>query len=73
MSSPKRKQTERFATLKAWRDAKGFTLEEAAEYLDEPLTSYSNWERGTRRPKPEAMRRVMARTGVAVEFLAGVA
>ena len=73
MSSPNRKHQTRYANLRAWRDAKGFTLEEAAEYLGEPLTNYYEWERGNRRPKPDAMRHIIDRTGVRIEFLAGVA
>lgn len=74
MSSRPRKQTRRFATLKAWRESKHFTLREAADYLELPYTSYYNYEQAARCPRQREMRaRIVERTGVRVEFLAGVA
>lgn len=73
MSSRLRKVNELYPTLKAWRDAHGYTLQQAADILGEPLTSYYMWESGVRHPKPKTLRRIYERTGVSLAFLAGVA
>ena len=73
MSSRTRKTPKRYRTLREWREARDLTLVEAAEYLELPLTSYYNFERGLRHPRPDALRRILDRTGVSIEVLAGVA
>ncbi len=73
MSSPHRKARRRYPTLLAWREAQGYNLQQAADSLGLPLTSYWNYERGTKLPKRPTLRSIYEQTGVAVEFLAGVA
>lgn len=73
MSSRSRKAQPKYQTLKEWREAQGFTLTEAAEYLGLPLTSYWNFENGNRLPRRDTLRALVSHTGVAIEFLAGVA
>lgn len=73
MNVRKRKAAQAYQTLADWREAQGFTLVQAADFLNLPLTSYYNFERGNRHPRPETMRTILDRTGVAIEFLAGVA
>ena len=73
MSSRDRKAPQRFATLADWRASKGFTLQQAADFLDLPLTTYFNFERNIRVPRPNTMRALIAKTGVSVAFLARVA
>lgn len=73
MSSRQRKDATRYATLEDWRRAQDYTLQQAADFLELPLTTYFNFERGNRHPRPATMKDIMARTGVAIEFLAGVA
>jgi len=72
MSSTNRKQ-ERFPTLVAWRRDRGFTLQQAADHLGMPLTTYFEIERGHRRARRDTMVHLLQQTGVAIEFLAGVA
>lgn len=71
MSSPKRKA--RPHTLKEWRAAHGYTLDQAAAVLGLSRTGYFNIERGDRHPRPVAMKRIMRLTGVSADVLAGVA
>lgn len=73
MSSRERKQPRRYASLKAWREAHGYTLEQAAEVLDLPLTSYFHFERGDRMPRRETLQHLRERTGVPLSSLVGVA
>ena len=73
MSSPTRKAQRRYPTLRAWRDASGFTLQEAADSLGLPLTTYWRYEQGVRQPRRDMTRHIMVSTGVSIEFLAGVA
>jgi len=66
--SRKRKPT----TLRAWREGRGWTLQQAADYLAMPLTSYYYLETGARQSRRDVLRRVMAATGVSVEALLGL-
>jgi transcriptional regulator with XRE-family HTH domain len=69
----RRKQARPHRTLKAWRDAHGFTIEQAAAVLGLSRSGYHHIERGDRHPRPEALKRIVRFTGVPIEVLAGVA
>jgi transcriptional regulator with XRE-family HTH domain len=69
----RRKKTQPHRTLRAWRDAHGFTIEQAAAVLGLSRSGYYNIERGDRHPRPEALKRIVRITGVPIEVLAGVA
>lgn len=71
MSYPKRKPGRSFETLRAWREAQGFTLEQAAETLGYSLPGYHKIERGDRHPRGADIKRITAITGVPVEVLVG--
>lgn len=58
-----------FKTLRAWRRERGWSQREAAVYLHTSQNSYKNWERGTALPRPETLRRVVAKTGIALADL----
>jgi transcriptional regulator with XRE-family HTH domain len=69
----RRKKAQPFRTLKAWRVAHGFTIEQAAAVLGLSRSGYYNIECGNRHPRPEALKRIVRITGVPIEVLAGVA
>lgn len=73
MSSRVRKTPKTYATLLAWRQAHGYTLQQAADALDLPLTSYFHLERHERMPRRDTLKRVHEQTGVPVQSLVGVA
>lgn len=62
-----------YQTLKDWRTAEGLSQEAAARKLGMALTTYCRYERGEHSVKGERAKRLMAQTGVSIEFLAGVA
>jgi transcriptional regulator with XRE-family HTH domain len=53
------------ATLREWREAKGWSLEELAEHMggDIDPSMISKWERGVVMPKLPYAKRIMAVTG----------
>lgn len=62
-----------YPDLKTWRRAQRYTQEEAAAYLGISQTFYSRLERGIFWPGRATAKRLMERTGVALETLLGVA
>jgi len=59
--------------LLAWRTAQGLNQRDAAERLGMTQTSYSRAELGEVCPRKDALRRVIAETGVPLEVLVGIA
>lgn len=62
-----------YGNLRQWREAQGLSQAEAAEILEISQKSYSRFETGQRYVKGPLAARLMARTGVALEVLVGVA
>ncbi len=62
-----------FVSLKEWRDAQGLSQAEAAELLEISQKSYSRFETGQRYVKGPLAARLVARTGVSLGVLVGVA
>jgi DNA-binding XRE family transcriptional regulator len=60
-------------TLRQWRHNKGLTIQEAADWLEMPLTTYYAIERGHQVPRRALMEHLSARTGVSKAVLAQVA
>lgn len=58
-----------FRSLRAWRRDRGWSQREAAAHLRTTQNSYKNWERGKNLPRPQTLRRVIAKTGVVLEDL----
>lgn len=61
-----------YPSLKAWRDAKDWTQQEAADFLGISQGQYSKLENG-RTPRSRDLRDLMAKTGVPIEVLVGAA
>lgn len=62
-----------YSSLRAWRQAKGFTQEEAAAFLGIGQAYYSKLERHEQAPRKVILQRLMERTGVPVDELMGIA
>ena len=62
-----------YPDLKTWRDAQHMSQHEAASFLGVSQKSYSLFERRERFVKGELAKSLMAKTGVPIEVLAGVA
>ena len=73
----KRKQVQplrrSYPTLLKWRQAQGLSQRDAAARLGMTQTSYSRAELGEVCPRKDALRRVIAETGVPLEVLVGIA
>ena len=61
-----------YPDLKTWRDAHGWSQMQAAAHLGISQKSYSRFERRDRFVKGDTAKRLMKRTGVPIEVLAGV-
>ena len=61
-----------YPSLKAWRTAKGWSQQEAANFLGVSQGQYSKLENG-HPPRSKDLRDLMAKTGVPIEVLVGVA
>lgn len=68
-----RRTTRAYPDLKTWRAAQTLSQQEAADLLDISQASYARFERRVRYVKGDLAKRLMARTGVPVEVLTGVA
>jgi len=68
---PRRKTTP--LSLLAWRTQQGWSQREAAQFLEMSQTGYAKLELGQRYARTQTLARLIARTGVPVEVLAGVA
>lgn len=62
-----------YRDLKSWRDAQGFSQEQAAQHLGLSQSTYSRLERGARWCYGEKAKHIMQETGVPLEVLVGVA
>ncbi|HXU05232.1 MAG TPA: helix-turn-helix transcriptional regulator [Polyangia bacterium] len=62
-----------YPSLLAWRTAQGLSQRDAADRLGMTQTSYSRAELGEVCPRKEALKRVIAETGVPLEVLVGLA
>jgi len=63
----------RYRTLKLWREDRGWSQVEAAEYLGMTQSMYSRLERGTHPAWGKRAKVVHEKTGVPVDVLAGAA
>jgi transcriptional regulator with XRE-family HTH domain len=61
-----------YPSLLAWRQANHLSQRDAAERLGLTQTSYSRAELGQVCPRKDALRRVLAETGVPLEVLVGL-
>ena len=62
-----------YPTLLAWRKAHGLNQRDAAKQLGLTQASYSRAELGITIPRRNALKRVLAETGVPLEVLVGIA
>jgi transcriptional regulator with XRE-family HTH domain len=57
--------------LKMLRKSEGYTQGELAEKLDIPLSTYSNWEQGTRNPDYNILMKLATIYDCSVDYLIG--
>lgn len=67
------KRIRSYPNLKTWRDDQAMNQRDAAARLGISQKAYSRFERRERFVKGELAKRLMARTGVPLEVLTGVA
>lgn len=60
-------------TLRKWRDARHWTVAQAALHLDVNPSTYHSIERGHQRPRAELLQLLADRTGVSKAVILGVA
>ena len=70
---PIQRRPRAYPTLLAWRTANDLSQREAADLLGMTQTSYSRAELGEVCPRKDALKRVLAETGVPLEVLVGIA
>lgn len=74
MSTKQTPSTEtRPTSLTDWRERKGITQARAAKVLGISQGYYSKLELGLQTPRPKLAKRLMARTGLTLEILMGIA
>ena len=73
MSTGKRTARPTYPSLLAWRRSLHLNQREAAAVLDISQSTYGRVERGIRHVKGPLAKKLMSRTGVPLEKLAGVA
>ena len=61
-----------YPNLRAWRLAHGLNQRDAAKQLGLTQASYSRAELGITIPRRDALKRVLAETGVPLEVLVGI-
>lgn len=69
----KRTQAKRYTDLKSWRDDQELSQVEAAKILGISQIAYSRFERRAQFAKGKLARRLIEKTGVPLEVIAGVA
>jgi predicted transcriptional regulator len=69
----KRQSIPTYPNLKTWRRTLRLNQREAALLLGISQTHYCRLERGVYAPKRDVLKRLMAKTGVPIEVLVGVA
>ena len=62
-----------YPSLVAWRTARGLSQRDAADLLGLTQATYSRAELGQSVPRRDALKRVIAETGVPLEVLVGIA
>jgi len=71
--SPKSIAIRPYPTLKAWREAHGFTMQEAADSLGVSQPVYIRLEHGKRFLKGQLAKAIMEKTQVPLEQIVGAA
>lgn len=67
------KRIKPYATLKAWRTARGLNQRDAARLLGMTQSLYSKIELGQNTPRPKRGKNISEKTGVPFETVMGVA
>ena len=65
--------TKRYDSLKDWRKQHGLNQREAAQHLGMSQSAYAKWEIHRRAPRRSRLKMLIAKTGVSVESLIGIA
>jgi transcriptional regulator with XRE-family HTH domain len=65
--------TKRIRTLRDWRSAHKLSTRAAASHLGISQSAYHKYETGQRHPRPAFLKRIIAKTGVSVDVLVGLA
>lgn len=73
MVTTKQKAVRPQSSLMAWRRTKGFTQQEAADFLHISQAYYSKLERHEQAPRREMAKDLVERTGVPLDELMGLA
>lgn len=63
----------RYDSLKDWREAHGLSQRDAAKILGMSQSAYAKWEIHRRAPRPNRLKALVAKTGVRIESLIGIA
>lgn len=62
-----------YPNLSLWRNDRGWSQDQAAEYLGITQSQYSKWERGTSYPRGQKAKALHHKTGVPIVILLGAA